>query len=229
MQFMAHVGGLVSCYPMETSWEEWMMYWRPWTVEWPCLLMLMLVTLPQVGYMIVTAQLEYYIKCPLFSTFCFCFHTSVFFIPSHTWGYCIASVLPQCPLNSLQSDPKIGHLDVQHICSHIAHNTCNNKPQYDGAPVIATAVMNTRNNINMSQNVTIKVAAQVVSFGETNGNLTLARVDNCTKGGPLDICTICKVVSVQCKLIFVCLIDILTVGYCLIRNFQGTWFNKLHV
>ena len=72
-------------------------------------------------------------------------------------------------------------------------------PQFDGAPVIATAIMNARNNIKTSQNVTIKVAAQVIPFGETNGNLTLARVENCTKGGPLDICTICRVVSCVCS------------------------------
>ena len=56
--------------------------------------------------------------------------------------------------------------------------------------------MAARNDLKMSQNVIMKVAAQVVPFGETNGNLTLARVENCTKGGPIDICTLCRVVSV---------------------------------
>ena len=55
--------------------------------------------------------------------------------------------------------------------------------------------MAARNDLKMSQNVSMKVAAQVVPFGETNGNLTLARVENCTKGGPIDICTLCRVVS----------------------------------
>ena len=74
-------------------------------------------------------------------------------------------------------------------------DTCDGKPQFKGAPVIANAVMNARNKLNMSDNVTMAVTAQVVPFGETNLNLTLARVENCTKGGPLDICGICEVVS----------------------------------
>ena len=76
-------------------------------------------------------------------------------------------------------------------------DTCDGKPQFKGAPVIASAVMQTRNNLTMSENVDIKVAAQVIPFGETNLNLTLARVENCTKGGPLDICGICEVVSIS--------------------------------
>jgi hypothetical protein len=35
-------------------------------------------------------------------------------------------------------------------------------------------------------------AQSVVNFGPTNLNLTLQRLDNCTQGGPLDICSICK-------------------------------------
>ena len=63
--------------------------------------------------------------------------------------------------------------------------------------------MAARNDLKMSQNVSLKVAAQVVPFGETNGNLTLARVENCTKGGPIDICTLCRVVSVLCVFVHV--------------------------
>lgn len=74
-------------------------------------------------------------------------------------------------------------------------DTCDNKPQFKGAPVIAKAVMDTRNNLTMSENIDLKVTAQVVPFGPTNLNLTLARVENCTQGGPLDICGICEVVS----------------------------------
>ena len=102
-------------------------------------------------------------------------------------------------IQTLSYGPKISFSESQcvhfSVVPYIANDTCNNMPQYDGAPVIATAVMNTRNNIKTSKNVSIKVAAQVIPFGETNGNLTLARVENCTKGGPLDICTICRVVS----------------------------------
>lgn len=55
--------------------------------------------------------------------------------------------------------------------------------------------METRDNLTMSENVELNITAQVVPFGPTNLNLTLARVENCTKGGPLDICGICEVVS----------------------------------
>ena len=79
-----------------------------------------------------------------------------------------------------------------------ADDTCSGKPDFNGAPVIASAVMAARNDLKMSQNVSMKVAAQVVPFGETNGNLTLARVENCTKGGPIDICTLCRVVRFVC-------------------------------
>ena len=83
-----------------------------------------------------------------------------------------------------------------------AAETCNGKPEFHGAPIIAEAVMKTRNGLKMSQNVSMKVAAEVVPFGETNANLTLARVENCTKGGPIDICSLCRVVSTptQCSL-----------------------------
>lgn len=77
---------------------------------------------------------------------------------------------------------------------NLAADTCDGKPQFKGAPVIAKAVMDARNNLTLSENVDIKVAAQVVPFGETDLNLTLARVENCTKGGPLDICGICELV-----------------------------------
>ena len=76
----------------------------------------------------------------------------------------------------------------------VGGDTCDGKPQFKGAPVIAKAVMDARNNLSLSDKVDIKVAAQVVPFGETDLNLTLARVENCTKGGPLDICGICELV-----------------------------------
>lgn len=76
-------------------------------------------------------------------------------------------------------------------------DTCDDKPKFKGAPVIAKAVMDARNNLTLSENVDIKVAAQVVPFGKTDINLTLARVENCTKGGPLDICGICELLNCE--------------------------------
>ena len=84
----------------------------------------------------------------------------------------------------------------------LAEDTCSGKPNYQGAPVIAKAVLNARNNTKKSDNVNIRVASQVVPFGETNLNLTLSRVENCTQGGPLDICSICRVVGGAVKLFF---------------------------
>ena len=92
----------------------------------------------------------------------------------------------------------INNKAIGSIILHIQYtggDTCDNKPQFKGAPVIAKAVMETRNNLTMSENVELNITAQVVPFGTTNLNLTLARVENCTKGGPLDICGICEVVS----------------------------------
>ncbi|XP_065899921.1 neutral ceramidase B-like [Dysidea avara] len=79
-------------------------------------------------------------------------------------------------------------------------DTCSGEPNFQGAPVIAKAVMDARNNTKMSDNVEIRVATQVVPFGETNLNLTFARVENCTSGGPVDICSICKVLNCDVNL-----------------------------
>ena len=50
-------------------------------------------------------------------------------------------------------------------------------------------------NLTMSENVDIKVAAKMVSFGKTVLNMMLAQVENDTKGGPLDIHGVCEIVS----------------------------------
>ena len=41
--------------------------------------------------------------------------------------------------------------------------------------------------------LSITAVSQVVDFGDTDLNYTLARFNNCTEGGILDICTFCKV------------------------------------
>ena len=85
------------------------------------------------------------------------------------------------------------------IClSFLAGSACAGKPNYAGAPVIASAVQRLRDDTPVtSDDVGLVSASTVVDFGETQGNLTLARVANCTQGGPLDICSLCRVVSRQ--------------------------------
>jgi hypothetical protein len=86
-----------------------------------------------------------------------------------------------------------------------APSACEGKPKYAGAPVIASEVEKIRSSIVTSQNATLQSYATVVPFGETNLNLTLSRVANCTHGGPIDICSICEVVRLgMCALCVLC-------------------------
>ena len=71
--------------------------------------------------------------------------------------------------------------------------------------MIASEVEKIRSSIVTSQNATLQSYATVVPFGETNLNLTLSRVANCTHGGPIDICSICEVVRLgMCALCVLC-------------------------
>ena len=72
---------------------------------------------------------------------------------------------------------------------------CAGKPDYAGATVIATQVQKVRNSAKTSGDVRLAAVSMIVPFGPTQLNLTLQRVANCSQGGPLDICSICKVVS----------------------------------
>jgi hypothetical protein len=59
--------------------------------------------------------------------------------------------------------------------------------------VIAAAVSAARNKVQTSTTVGLSAGSVVVPFGPTNLNATLERFNNCTSGGPLDICAICMV------------------------------------
>lgn len=78
--------------------------------------------------------------------------------------------------------------------STTAPSACAGKPKFAGAPVIANEVQKVRGGIKTSDTVGMQSYSMVVPFGETDLNLTLARVENCTHGGPLDICSLCEVV-----------------------------------
>eukprot|EP01102_Stenamoeba_stenopodia_P015167 TRINITY_DN5144_c0_g1_i1.p1 TRINITY_DN5144_c0_g1~~TRINITY_DN5144_c0_g1_i1.p1 ORF type:complete len:500 (+),score=112.80 TRINITY_DN5144_c0_g1_i1:178-1677(+) len=69
---------------------------------------------------------------------------------------------------------------------------CNGGPVFSGGAVIGSAVQKLRSGLKPTNNVQIQAASSVIDFGMANLNLTLQRVDNCTKGGELDICTICS-------------------------------------
>ena len=57
--------------------------------------------------------------------------------------------------------------------------------------MIAEHVEKVRSSIPTSSSVSLQSHSVVIPFGETDLNLTLARVENCTHGGPLDICSLC--------------------------------------
>jgi len=77
---------------------------------------------------------------------------------------------------------------------------CNNKPDFLGGPMIAQAVKQIRDSLTTTTDVEIKVFSQITDFGKTNMNLTLARVANCTKGGPINICSICAFLNCDLNL-----------------------------
>jgi len=77
-----------------------------------------------------------------------------------------------------------------------APGMCDGKevfPNYVGSHKMANAVENVYNSLKPTSNVDLHVYSYLLPFGETNLNYTLARFNNCTHGGPLDICTICAI------------------------------------
>jgi len=68
---------------------------------------------------------------------------------------------------------------------------------YAGAPTIAAAVKKTRDSITATADMAITSYSQIVPFGHTLLNISLSRWDNCTSGGPLDICTLCE--AIHCE------------------------------
>ena len=57
---------------------------------------------------------------------------------------------------------------------------------------------NATGSLKPSSDGTLAIASKRVDFGPVVLNATLARFDNCSSGGELDICTICRVID--CKL-----------------------------
>jgi len=72
---------------------------------------------------------------------------------------------------------------------------CQDPPNFSGGSVIGKKIAEVRAVLKPTSTVELQSAQIQVNFGLTETNLTLARVDNCTKGGPLDICTICDILD----------------------------------
>lgn len=79
---------------------------------------------------------------------------------------------------------------------------CSGKPSFKGSPVIAQAVMKERAQLNPTTQVRLSVYSYFDYFGPTNLNATLARFDNCTSGGPIDICSFCEAVGCDANIHF---------------------------
>jgi hypothetical protein len=73
-----------------------------------------------------------------------------------------------------------------------APGACNNAPEFVGADLIAATIQAERYNLKPTGQITLQHYAQAVPFGHTNLNITFARVGNCSEGGILDICGICR-------------------------------------
>ena len=72
---------------------------------------------------------------------------------------------------------------------------CQNGPRWSGGEVIGKAVQGVRDTLKPTETLTVHIASEVVDFGNTQLNLTLGRLANCTRGGPLDICSLCTVLK----------------------------------
>jgi len=74
-------------------------------------------------------------------------------------------------------------------------NMCNDAPNFNGSGIMAKAVVSLRANITAYSEIEIVGITHVVPFGPTDLNATLARFDNCSSGGYLDICSLCAVLD----------------------------------
>lgn len=75
---------------------------------------------------------------------------------------------------------------------------CSQQPNFYGAQIIASTVAKLRSSTPTTGVLSLTTASVIIPFGFTNLNATLERFGDCSSGGPLDICTICKVL--QCDL-----------------------------
>jgi len=79
-------------------------------------------------------------------------------------------------------------------------DACEGKPDYAGGHTLANTAMDVRDSISPSSSGTIDAVSVTVDFGFTQTNWTLARNENCTEGGPFNICTICNLLGCDLNL-----------------------------
>jgi neutral ceramidase len=75
--------------------------------------------------------------------------------------------------------------------------SCQGAPNFVGSNKIAQAVIAARSSLVPSTNVQVASFSHYVDFGPAQLNATLARFANCTSGGPLDVCTFCRLVGCE--------------------------------
>jgi hypothetical protein len=71
-------------------------------------------------------------------------------------------------------------------------SACKGAPSFAGSKTLSDAVAALRADTHPTTDIQIETKSVIVKFGKTDMNLTLERVSNCTSGGFLDICGICK-------------------------------------
>jgi len=76
-------------------------------------------------------------------------------------------------------------------------NACEDPPNWTGSRTIAQKVIQVRQNLNfnLTTQATLHAASVQQSFAPVQPNWTLERNDNCTSGGFLDICTLCRILD----------------------------------
>lgn len=81
---------------------------------------------------------------------------------------------------------------------HPAGVACEQAPVFTGSTILAQNIASTRSATTTSSDVFLTTASSIVNFGVTQMNLTLARIADCSKGGPLDLCSMCS--ALHCDL-----------------------------
>ncbi|KNC56090.1 uncharacterized protein AMSG_02103 [Thecamonas trahens ATCC 50062] len=85
-----------------------------------------------------------------------------------------------------------------------APGMCNggseSESNFVGGKLMADRVVARRAALSPTADVTITTAFVQNPLGKTDMNLTLARMANCTRGGPLDICSFCEILDCDANL-----------------------------
>jgi hypothetical protein len=98
---------------------------------------------------------------------------------------------------ALFANADAGDIDpTSETCDCVSAQKC----LFAGAAKIAAAVQKTRTSLEPTSDAVLTTASAIVPFGRTRLNITLQRWDNCTSGGELDICAICRVLDCDANL-----------------------------